>query len=128
MLMIGVKGVQGDQAADELASVLVAGDALEIERSMPVALPDVQRRAVDPGTIAAVSLILSIPGALLAAVNLADRLQKRKKAEEVIETAGRLRLERRVETTIITLEGPKALDQLDPDQLLEIAVQVSKND
>ena len=39
----------------------------------------------------------------------------------LVETAARLRVERRVETYVVTADGPRMLGDLTPDALLELA-------
>ena len=117
MLRLVVSGERAAEAADELERKLGAGAA--IERSLPAELPEVERRAMDPISLAA--LILSIPGAVLAAMDLADRIAKRRRAKALIDTAERLRVEKKVETYVVTGEGPRPLRDLSPDALLELA-------
>ena len=73
---------------------------MTVARSSPAELPEVERRAIDPISLAA--LILSIPGVVLAAMDLADRIAKRRRAKALIDTAERLRVERKVETFVIS--------------------------
>jgi len=50
--------------------------------------------------------VLAVPGALVAALDIADRIRgKRKRASELVETAKRVRHEQRVEALIINAEG-----------------------
>jgi hypothetical protein len=116
-LRLVLSGDRAAEAADELERELAAGAA--IERSLPAKLPEVERRAIDPISLAA--LILSIPSAVLAAMDLAERIAKRRKAKALLDTAERLRVEKQVESYIVTVEGPKPLRDLSPDALLELA-------
>ena len=77
----------------------------------------IPRRCARPKTG---SLVLSIPAAVLAALDLADRIAKRRRAKTLIETAGRIRIERRVEVLTITADGVMPLADLDPDTLLDL--------
>ena len=75
-------------------------------------------KAADP--IAVAALILSIPGALLATVDLAERLQLKQKAERLIALARR---EWREHGTRIWLRrrnvAPLALDEIEPADVLD---------
>ena len=77
-----------------------------------------QHKTVDPVAVAA--LVLSIPSALPAVLDVADRIAKRRRATTLIETAARIRIERRVEVLTITADGARPLADLDPDALLEL--------
>ena len=103
------------RAAKGLEAVL--GEGITIEQAL--APTDDDRRAVDPVAIAA--LIVSIPAALLAVADLVDRIRARRKAVEVIEVAGKLTVEHRVEIHVVTEEGSRPLAGLTPDQLLDLA-------
>jgi hypothetical protein len=116
-LRLVVSGERAAEAADALERELGAGAT--VERSSPAELPEVERRAIDPISLAA--LILSISGAVLAAMDLADRIAKRRRAKALIDTAERLRVEKKVEIFVVTVEGSRALRDLSPDALLELA-------
>jgi hypothetical protein len=53
-------------------------------------------------------------------LDVADRIAKRRRATTLIETAARIRIERRVEVLTITAEGARPLADLAPDALLEL--------
>jgi hypothetical protein len=57
---------------------------------------------------------------LLTALDLADRIAKRRRAKTLIETAERIRIERCVEVLTITAEGARPLADLNPDALLDL--------
>ena len=119
-LKLVLAGGEADAAADALEAAL-AGDGgapAGVTRSVPAALPAAERKVVDP--VALASLVLSIPGAVLAVMDLADRIRKRRRATALVEAATRLRVERRVETYAVTLEGPKPLADMTADALLEL--------
>lgn len=104
-------------AISDLTAALEIADPTLTPRPLDTAWTE-PKRAVDPVAVAA--LALSIPGAILAALDLADRIGKRRKATALIETAARVRIERRVEVLTITAEGTKPLAELDADTLLEL--------
>ncbi len=120
-LRILIAGQDSDTVATALTTVLADGmENVTIARQRPSELPEATRRAIDPVSIAA--LVLSIPGAVLAAIDLTDRLRKRKKAQAVVETARSLQDSHRVVISVIVGDGGlRAIGQLTADELLDIA-------
>jgi len=118
-LEVILRGTQAEAAAREL-EIALGGDGAPLTLARrPATERDVAgHRALDP--VAVTGLLLSIPSALLAVWDLADRIRKRRTAQTLVEQAGRLRIERGVESWVLTLEGPRALDRLTADQLLEL--------
>ncbi|MGH3922169.1 MAG: hypothetical protein ACRDTT_04750, partial [Pseudonocardiaceae bacterium] len=78
----------------------------------------VERKAIDPVSVAA--LILSIPSAALAVLDLADRMRKRQRAQQIIAKAGELRADRNAQASIVTVRGAIPLDAMRPDDLLDL--------
>ncbi|MBK1648465.1 hypothetical protein [Rhabdochromatium marinum] len=115
-----LKGPDTEEALAALKAVLADMEATLT--STPVtdgdSLPD---KAIDP--VAVATLVVSIPGAVLAVRDMAERIAKRRRAKDLIATAGRLRIERRVEILTVTLEGPRALADMDPDAVLDLIEQ-----
>jgi len=74
-------------------------------------------RAVDP--VAVTALVLSIPSAALAVVDLADRIQKRRRAHDLIARARELTAEN-VRLQLVAEDGATELAELDPDRLLDL--------
>lgn len=74
-------------------------------------------KAIDPVTLA--SLVLSIPSAALAVFDLGDRIQKRRRAKELIGHAQQLAAQ---QTTLLLTHHSRTIEirALDPDQLLDI--------
>src|SRR4051794_8334044 len=97
-----ITGEQADAAADELEATL-AGDGaagrptVAVTRSRAETLPEADRK-VAAELIALAALVISIPEGILKAMDLADRIRKRRRAAALIETATRVRVEKRVET------------------------------
>ncbi len=114
-----ISGSGAENAAAQLTKAL-GSDARVTTRRLPE-VAGVDQRTVDPVAVAA--LVVAIPGAILAVQDLAERILKRRRAGALIEVAGRLRCERRVEITIVTLQGSKELADLNPDALLELVVE-----
>lgn len=73
-------------------------------------------KIIDPVSIA--SLILSIPGAALAVADLADRIRKRRRAQELIDHARHLAAQQ-VNIYLISQGHTTDLQTLTPDQLLD---------
>ncbi len=111
-------------AADAAGSA----DAEALARIEPRVRPPADlapQRTLDPATaLAAASLVLSIPAAVLAALDLAERIGKRRRAAVLAETAARLRIEHRAEVTVATIDGIRNLADLTPDQILALAAAV----
>ncbi|MFE2300883.1 hypothetical protein ACFXAW_22185 [Streptomyces sp. NPDC059445] len=81
----------------------------------PATSPDT--RGVDP--IAVTSLIVSIPSAMLAVADIADRIRKRRRAGELIERAQQLRTQQAV-ARLVREDRSVDLATLTPDQLLDL--------
>jgi hypothetical protein len=116
-------GDKAADAADPLIAALTEGDSAIVSRRPAATLPETARRVVDPISLAA--LILSVPGAVLASVDLVQRIAKRRKAKALIAEAQRLRDETNVETYILLPDGtPQPVLTLDADGLLQIAASI----
>ena len=74
-------------------------------------------KAIDPVSVA--SLVLSLPSAALAVLDLADRIRKRRRADELIDHARQLAA-RQVSIYLITQGRAVELSTLTPDQLLDL--------
>jgi hypothetical protein len=74
-------------------------------------------KVIDPVSLAA--LILSIPTAALAVLDLADRIRKRRRASELISHAQQLATQH-VTLTLISRTRTTELTTLTPDQLLDL--------
>jgi hypothetical protein len=92
---------------------------IEVRTQERAALPEIARKALDPISLAA--LIVSIPSVVLAVLDLADRIEKRRRARKLVEEAKRLRAERQVIVYVMRGAVAKSLDDLDPDDLLDTA-------
>jgi len=112
-----LNGAEAEGAAADLTAALADANPRLTPRRLETAAAG-QHKTVDPVAVAA--LVLSIPSALLAVLDVADRIAKRRRATTLIETAARIRLERRVEVLTITADGARPLADLDPDALLDL--------
>jgi hypothetical protein len=116
-------GTDTDAAADHLSTVLDDGRGIASRRLATETSPDDDRRVVDP--IAVASLIVSVPAAVLAVADIVDRIQKRRKAQSVIEAAKRIKADRQVETYVLLADRtPRAVAELDADQLLDLIAEI----
>jgi hypothetical protein len=77
--------------------------------------PD-EGKAIDPVSLA--TLVVSLPSAALAALDLADRIRKRRRAEELIDHA-RHQATQQVNIYLISQGCPVELSTLTSDQLLD---------
>ena len=77
-------------------------------------------KAIDPTSLA--TFVLSIPPAALAALDLADRIRKRRRAAELIDHAQQLATQQII-VHLITRDRAIELRTLTPDQLLELAAE-----
>jgi hypothetical protein len=74
-------------------------------------------KVIDPVSIAA--LVVSIPSAALAALDLADRIHKRRRAKELIDHAQQLAAQQ-ITVCLMSHSRPVELTTLAPDQLLDL--------
>lgn len=74
-------------------------------------------KVIDPLSIAA--LVVSIPSAALAVLDLADRIHKRRRAKELIDHAQQLAAQH-VTMCLMSHNRPVELTTLAPDQLLDL--------
>lgn len=77
-------------------------------------------KVIDP--VAVASLVLSIPSAALAVTDLADRIQKRRRATNLIDQARQLAAQQ-VTVYVMSPGHTVELSTLTPDQLLDLADQ-----
>jgi hypothetical protein len=112
-----LEGAAAADAAHDLVAALADASLTLTPRPLDAGA-GARHKAVDPVAIAA--LALSIPATVLAALDVADRIAKRRRVQRLIETAGRIRIERRVEVLTVTAEGARPLAELDADAVLEL--------
>ncbi len=117
-----VTGDDAAEAADALEAVVaeLAPDA-HCTRGTGSRLGAETQDKMNWGAVSAVAaIVLALPPYVLACMDIADRIKKRKSAEALRQTAERLHIELRVEVHIVTGDGPKRLQDLSADQILEI--------
>ncbi|MFI1212413.1 hypothetical protein ACH4UV_32975 [Streptomyces sp. NPDC020802] len=85
----------------------------------PTAEPanDPDTKGVDP--VAVTSLLVSIPSAMLAVADIADRIHKRRRASELIERAQQLAAQQAA-ARLVCEDRSVDLATLTPDQLLDL--------
>lgn len=84
---------------------------------------DEVRRVLDPISVA--TLVFAIPSAVLAVMDIADRIEKRRRAMRLIEEGQRLREDKEVEAFVLMPDGsPKRLEDLTSDQLLDLVAEM----
>ncbi|MFF4270440.1 hypothetical protein [Streptomyces sp. NPDC001536] len=81
----------------------------------PATNPDT--KGVDP--VAVTSLLVSIPSAMLAVADIADRIRKRRRASELIERAQQLSAQQAT-VRLVCEDRSVDLAALTPDQLLDL--------
>jgi len=114
-----IDGPDGEADAKELRRDLqeILG-AAAVSESLPP--PEPGERATDP--IAVAGLILAIPGAILAVMDLAERLRLKQKLEQLIARIKERRALRPGRTTLLLEDGRRvALDEVEPEELLTLA-------
>jgi hypothetical protein len=88
------------------------------------AADDLPHKGIDP--VALISLVVSIPSAVLAVADIADRIMKRRRAKELIEQARQLSAEQQVSVLLVERTRTFELRSLEPDQLLELLAAEEK--
>ncbi|WMD08807.1 hypothetical protein [Streptomyces sp. FXY-T5] len=78
---------------------------------------DPDTKVVDP--ISVTALVVSIPSAMLAVADIADRIRKRRRASELIERAQQLGAQQ-VAVRLVCEDRSVDLATLTPDQLLDL--------
>lgn len=119
-----VVGADADAAAAELQATfggLEVDDGLTL-RTLDDADEVLRRGLKASNVIAAATLLLTVPGAVVACLDLTDRIKtKRPRAEAVIRDARELESERQVEIYVVTDQGLRRLSTLTADDLLDVA-------
>ncbi len=121
--IIRIQGPQAAEAAAELSQVIEEefgqAPARRTETAVPPD-PENPHRAIDPLAVDLVkTVLLSLPVALMAYMDLADRIEKRRKAGRVVDAAsGRAG----VEATVTLPDGTTiAFRDVDPNRLIDAA-------
>ena len=114
-----VQGAGAEQAAQDLARLLGEEyDTTPAVHNNASSADTGEPRRIDPAT--GIALVLSIPGAILAAVDLADRIKKRKKADRLIQWARQQRQSSpQLQIHIEIGQAFLSLDKVDSAQLLD---------
>ncbi|WP_156503131.1 hypothetical protein PJ900_21060 [Tistrella mobilis] len=118
-LRILITGSSGaSQAAEALQKAFDAHGEVEFT-SATLPSSDITHRGMDPVAVAA--LIMSIPAAVHATVDLIQRARRRKQATEAIHLAMNLTIQHKVEIYVDTPSGLRKLTEMKSDQILDLA-------
>lgn len=106
-----------EQAADSFAALVRSWDPdVTVSRRTPPPPPDGDK-VVDPVSVAA--LVLAIPSAVLAVVDIVDRIQKRRRAKQLIDHAKTISETAGVQVILVVNDRRKPLAAVNPDELLD---------
>jgi len=116
-LKLVMAGDNAENAACTLIVALGAGSGAVQQRLVSEAPPE-ERRVID--LISLATLILTVPPAVLAVMDIVDRIKKRGTAKAAIDAAKAVRAEQLVDVYLLTAGGQHALlSQFAPDDLLD---------
>lgn len=120
---IVIEGNGADAAADMVMSVVDQDDSpYRVESSRSAVILPSAEKVFDPVVLTAITITLSIPGAIFGAMNVADRIRNREKAQRVIDTAIHAQREVRVRITVRASNGEVwEVERLEADEFLTIA-------
>ena len=125
-LELRVEGPDAERIAAELAQVLEAELGTRPQRSSPGAPPSpALTRGTDPLAVAAI--VLAVPGALLAATDLAQRLELKAKIDRLLAwVRGKVPEGTPNRIEVVDEDGrARRLDQAGAEEVMEIAFQLS---
>lgn len=106
------------EAAEKSVTALTSSWGYQPQPALTADLAnDPDTKGVDP--VAVTSLIVSIPSAMLAVADIADRIRKRRRAGELIERAQQLRAQQAA-ARLVCEDRSVDLATLTPDQLLDL--------
>ena len=120
-MKIHIGGKEADASASELAEFFA--DRLDTQVSPAAAETSsaTDRKGIDPISVA--QLILAIPPAIMVTMDLAERIELRKKVSKLIELAKRLRNEKGTVARLETSSVSRDLDAMSPDEVLDAAAE-----
>ena len=124
-LSITISGPEAEGLAHELAQRLQKEFGGEYTpRPLPVV--DSDERKVDPVTLAALSIVIALPGAVLSTMQLAERMKVVEKWSALRAwLQQRLMADQKVEISGETLP-PKALTEAEPGEVIDTASEGEK--
>ena len=114
-----LEGGDAEAAAAEIEAFVAEAFGRRVERGPVGRARGAAGERTDP--VAVAGLVLAIPGAALAAMDLAERVRLREKVGRLIALAGRLRRERGVVARVATGRGLEELAGLDADRVIAAA-------
>ncbi len=125
-LKLVITGDNAELAARTIMAALGPEDGA-IRQSRVSGAPQGERRIVDPISLA--TLIVAVPPAALAVMDIVDRIKKRVTAEAAIEAARAVKADHQVDVYLLTASGQHALlSQFAPDDLLDEVAKLQPPD
>ncbi len=119
ILKFNITGDNAKEAADELKEII--DDELGVQTDISAVKDDPTdpvTRGVDPVAVAA--LILAVPAAILATVDIVQRMANKKKVDAVLEKTREVKLSRKVDIKITLPNGTtKEVSQVDTVQIID---------
>jgi hypothetical protein len=125
-MKIHIGGKEADASANELAEFFADNLDTQVSPAAAETLSDIDKKAIDP--IAVVQLILAIPPAIMVTLDLAERIELRKKISKLIELAKRLRNEKGTVARLEASSVSRDLDAMSPDEVLDAAANENAKD
>lgn len=117
MMIIEFVGADVEAAGKSVAALTSSWGYQPEPVSAPEPVNDPDAKVVDP--ISVTALVVSIPSAMLAVADIADRIRKRRRASELIERAQQLRAQHAA-VRLVREDRSVDLATLTPDQLLDL--------
>jgi len=116
-MIIEIVGAEAEAARKTIAAVTADWGYPSDTTPSNTTVPSPDTKGIDP--VAVTSLLLSVPSAMLAVADIADRILKRRRAGELIERARQLSTQ---QTTARLVRADRSVDlaTLTPDQLLDL--------
>ncbi len=107
-MKIHIDGKEADASASELTEFFVDNFDTQVSPAAAETSSTTDRKDIDP--IAVAQLILAIPPAIMVTMDLAERIELRKKVSKLIELAKRLRNEKGTVARLETSDVSRDLD------------------
>ncbi|WAL98466.1 hypothetical protein [Streptomyces sp. Je 1-369] len=116
-MIIEFVGADAEAAGKSVAELTARWGYPAVPASAAEPATDPDNKVVDPVAVAA--LVMSIPSAMLAVADIADRIHKRRRAGDLIERAQQLRAQQAT-ARLVREDRTVDLATLTPDQLLDL--------
>lgn len=117
-----LEGVGAGELVHEFASLLEEELETRPERRLGTPPPPAIMRT---DLLTAATFILALPSAVLAAIQLAERLELKKKIDRILDWARRVRSSKGVRVRMVDRAGRRLpLDRASSDEVIEFAVRI----